>query len=165
MNGIIAVALATGNDTRALEAGAHTYATLKGGYKPLTVWEKTGEGHLTGTIELPLAVGIIGGATAVHPIAKISRKILGVKTARELAEVMAAVGLAQNLAALRVLVSEGIQRGHMKLHARNIASTAGAEGTLIDEIAVKMVEEGNIKLDRAKELLQSYKLEGLKSSD
>jgi hydroxymethylglutaryl-CoA reductase len=157
MNGIIAVALATGNDTRALEAGAHSYAALHGIYKPLTVWEKTVEGDLAGTIELPIAVGVIGGATAVHPIAKISRKILKVKTARELAEVMAAVGLAQNLAALRALVTEGIQRGHMKLHARNIAAMAGAEGPLIDEIARRMVEEGNIRIDRAKELLQSLK--------
>lgn len=155
MNGIIAVALATGNDTRALEAGAHSYAALKEGYRPLTVWEKSEEGDLAGSIELPIAVGVIGGATAVHPIAKISRKILRVKTAKELAEVMAAVGLAQNLAALRALVTEGIQRGHMKLHARNIAAMAGAKGPLIDKIARKMVEEGNIRLDRAKELLQS----------
>lgn len=155
MNGIIAVALATGNDTRALEAGAHSYAAFKGGYKPLTVWEKTQGGDLAGSIEIPIAVGVIGGATAVHPIAKIARKILRVKTARELAEVMAAVGLAQNLAALRALVTEGIQRGHMKLHARNIAAMAGAKGSLIDKIARKMVEEGNIRLDRAKELLQS----------
>ncbi|MEM2122427.1 MAG: 3-hydroxy-3-methylglutaryl-CoA reductase, partial [Candidatus Bathyarchaeia archaeon] len=119
--------------------------------------EKTGTGDLAGSIELPIAVGVIGGATAVHPIAKISRKILNVKTARELAEVMAAVGLAQNLAALRALVTEGIQRGHMKLHARNIAAMAGAEGPLIDEIAGKMVEEGSIRIDRARELLQSLK--------
>ncbi|MEM3437214.1 MAG: hydroxymethylglutaryl-CoA reductase, degradative, partial [Nitrososphaerales archaeon] len=138
MNGIIAVALATGNDTRALEAGAHAYAARTGFYKPLTTWEKNEDGDLVGTIELPLAVGLVGGATAVHPIAKINLKILGVKSALELAEVMASVGLAQNFAALRALVTEGIQRGHMKLHARNIAIMAGAKGDLIDKIALKM---------------------------
>jgi hydroxymethylglutaryl-CoA reductase len=157
MNGIIAVALATGNDTRALEAGAHAYASLGCGYKPLTIWEKTKQGHLAGTIELPLAVGVIGGATTSHPLAKISRKILGVKTAKEFAEVLSAVGLAQNFAALRALVGEGIQRGHMKLHARNIAAMAGAEGSLIDEIAKKMVAEKNIRLDRAEDLLRNIK--------
>ena len=132
MNGIVAIALATGNDTRALEAGAHAFAATKGGYKPLTTWEKTPEGDLLGKIELPMAVGIIGGATAVHPVAKVCLKILGVKTARELGEVMAAVGMAQNLAALRAMVTDGIQLGHMKLHARNIAVMAGAKGELID---------------------------------
>jgi hydroxymethylglutaryl-CoA reductase len=157
MNGIIAVALATGNDTRALEAGAHAYAALKGGYNPLTIWEKTKEGHLTGVIELPIAIGVVGGATATHPIAKISRKILGIKSAREFAEVLSAVGLAQNLAALRALVAEGIQRGHMKLHARNIAAMTGAEGPIIDKIAKQMIKENTIRLDRAEELLRSYK--------
>jgi len=153
MNGVTAVVLATGNDSRAVEAGAHAYAARTGRYSPLTTWEKNGEGDLVGTIELPMAVGLIGGATAVHPIAKIAVKILGVKTATELGEVIAAVGLAQNLAALRALASEGIQEGHMKLHARNIASTAGATGDLIDQIADQMVKERKIRIDRAKELL------------
>jgi len=154
MNGIVAVALATGNDTRALEAGAHAYAARTGRYQPLTRWEKDEEGNLVGSIELPLAVGIIGGATASHPIAKICRKILGVNSARELAEVMAAVGLAQNFAALRALATEGIQRGHMELHARNIAIMAGAKGELVDLVAERMVEERKIRLDRAQEILK-----------
>jgi len=157
LNGIIAVALATCNDHRAIEAGAHAYAARTGFYSPLSVWEKNEDGDLVGSIELPLAVGIIGGATKVHPIAKIALKILGVKTAQELAEVMAAVGLAQNLAALRALAHEGIQRGHMSLHARNIAIMAGAKGELIDIIADRMVEERKIRMDRAKELLEEYR--------
>jgi len=156
MNGITAVVLATGNDSRAVEAGAHAYAARTGRYSPLTTWEKNSEGDLVGTIELPMAVGLIGGATAVHPIAKIAVRILGVKTATELGEVIAAVGLAQNLAALRALASEGIQEGHMKLHARNIAATAGATGDLIDEIADQMVKERKIRIDRAKELLAQF---------
>ncbi|MGQ9469469.1 MAG: hydroxymethylglutaryl-CoA reductase, degradative [Nitrososphaerales archaeon] len=159
MNGIIAVALATGNDTRALEAGAHAYAARTGRYSPLTTWEKNEDGDLVGTIELPIAVGLVGGATAVHPIAKISVKILGVKSALELAEVMASVGLAQNFAALRALATEGIQRGHMKLHARNVAIMAGAKGDLIDKVALKMVEERKVRMDRAKELLKEMELE------
>ncbi len=154
MNGVIAVALATANDTRALESGAHAYAAIGGSYKPLTRWERTAEGDLLGKIELPVAVGTIGGATAVHPIAKICRKILGVESARELGEIMAAVGLAQNLAAMRALATAGIQAGHMKLHARNIAAMAGAEGDLIDIVARRMVMEKKIRIDRAKEILQ-----------
>jgi len=157
LNGVIAVALATCNDHRAIEAGAHAYAARTGRYLPLSVWEKNEDGDLVGSIEMPMAVGIIGGATRVHPIAKIALKILGVKSARELAEVMAAVGLAQNLAALRALAHEGIQRGHMSLHARNIAIMAGATGELIDIIAERMVEERKIRMDRAKELLEEYK--------
>ena len=157
MNGIIAVALATGNDTRALEAGAHAYAAITGRYSPLTTWEKNENGDLVGTIELPIAVGIVGGATKTHPVARVCLKILGVKTARELAEVMAAVGLAQNLAALRALAAEGIQRGHMKLHARNIAVMAGAVGEEIDVVARKMVEKGVIRVDVAKEILEEIR--------
>src|SRR2546427_4271564 len=153
MNGVTAVCLATGNDTRAIEAGAHAYAARSGHYSPLTVWKKDSKGNLAGTIEIPAAVGIIGGVTAVHPMAKISLKILGVKTARELGEVMASVGLAQNMAALRALAAEGIQKGHMSLHARNIAAMAGAQGDLIDLVANKMVAERKIRLDRARELL------------
>ncbi len=153
MNGIVAVAMATGQDTRALEAGAHAYASL-GGYKPLTKWEVNSEGDLVGSIELPLAVGIVGGSIRANPIAEICLKILGVKSSRELAEVMASVGLAQNFSALRALVSEGIQRGHMKLHARNLAVSAGAKGELVDRIAERMVEEGRVSFSRAKELLE-----------
>jgi hydroxymethylglutaryl-CoA reductase len=154
MNGITAVALATGNDTRAIEAGAHAYASRSGRYEPLSRWEKNSEGDLVGTIELPLAVGIVGGATKTHPTARVNLKILGVKTAAELAEVMAAVGLAQNFAALRALATEGIQRGHMSLHSRNIAIAAGATGALIDQIAEIMIKEKKVRLNRAKELLE-----------
>lgn len=153
MNGVTAVCLATGNDTRAIEAGAHAYAARTGHYSPLTRWNKDENGDLEGFIEIPAAVGIVGGITAVHPAAKISLKILGVKTAGELGEVMAAVGLAQNLAALRALAAEGIQRGHMSLHARNIAAMAGAEGDVIDAVAAAMVHEKKVRLDRAKELV------------
>ena len=159
MNGVIAVALATANDTRALESGAHAYAAIGGSYKPLTRWERTADGDLLGRIELPVAVGTIGGATAVHPIAKICRKILGVQSARELGEIMAAVGLAQNLAAMRALATVGIQEGHMKLHARNIAVMAGAKGELIDIVARRMVMEKKIRLDRAVEILRELKKE------
>ncbi len=153
MNGVTAVCLATGNDTRAIEAGAHAYAARTGHYSPLTRWSKDENGDLEGSIEIPVAVGIIGGITAVHPTAKICLKILAVKTARELGEVMAAVGLAQNLAALRALATEGIQHGHMSLHARNIAAMAGAEGEMIDQVAAAMVSEKKVRLDRAKELV------------
>ncbi|MEM3737241.1 MAG: hydroxymethylglutaryl-CoA reductase, degradative [Candidatus Bathyarchaeia archaeon] len=159
MNGITAVVLATGNDTRAVEAGAHAYASRGGQYSPLTVWEKSVEGDLVGSIELPVAVGLVGGATASNPIAKVAVKILGVKTARELGEVLAAVGLAQNLAALRALATEGIQEGHMKLHARNIAFAAGARGEMIDRVAERMISEHRIRLDRAKEILSELTLE------
>jgi hydroxymethylglutaryl-CoA reductase len=153
MNGIIAVILATGNDHRAIEAGAHAYAALKGQYTSLSTWEKTEKGDLKGSIELPMAVGLIGGAVRTHPIAKIAIKILGVKTANEFAEVLAAVGLAQNLGALRALAHEGIQRGHMSLHARNIAVAAGAPEGLVDLVAERMVKEHKIRMDRAKELI------------
>jgi len=154
MNGVTAVVLATGNDTRAVEAGAHAYASISGRYKPLSTWEKNSNGDLVGCVELPVAVGLIGGATAVHPIAKVTKKILGIKTATELGEVIAAVGLAQNLAALRALATEGIQRGHMRLHARNVAAMAGATGDLIDKVADAMVKEKKVRIDRAKEILE-----------
>jgi hydroxymethylglutaryl-CoA reductase len=157
LNGIIAVTIATCNDHRAVEAGAHAYAARTGKYIPLTVWEKNKDGDLVGSIELPMAVGTIGGATKVHPIAKIALKILGVKTANELAEVMTAVGLAQNLAALRALADEGLQRGHMSLHARNLAIMAGAPEDLVDVIVEKMVKERKVRFDRAKELIEEYK--------
>ncbi len=154
MNGIIAVALATGQDHRALEAGAHAYAARNGRYMPLSLWEKDEDGNLVGSLELPIAVGLVGGAVKVHPVARIAIKILGVQTAQELAEVMAAVGLAQNFAALRALATEGIQKGHMKLHAKNIAIMAGAPPELADKIADIMVSEGRVRFDRAKELLE-----------
>jgi len=154
MNGVIAVALATAQDHRAIEAGAHAYAARTGVYRPLSTWEVDEEGFLNGYLEIPLQVGTVGGATRVHPIAKLALKILGVSSAKELAEVMAAVGLAQNLAALRALVTEGIQRGHMKLHAKNLAIMAGATGDLIDKVAERMVKEGRIRYDYAKELVE-----------
>ncbi len=157
LNGIIALAMTTGNDHRAIEAGAHAYAAKSGRYSPLAVWKKNAEGDLEGSIELPMPVGIVGGATAVHPVARIALKILGIKTARELGEVLAAVGLAQNLAALRALVHEGIQSGHMSLHARNIAITAGATGDLIDWVVERLTTERKVRLDRAKELLEEHK--------
>jgi len=153
MNGITAVALATGQDTRAIEAGAHVYAQRNGVYNSLTIWEKDDKGDLVGTIEMPLAVGLVGGATATNPIAKICVKILGVKTSSELSQIIASVGLAQNLAALRALSQEGIQKGHMKLHARNVAISAGAKGEEIDLITKKIVSEKKVRFDRAKELL------------
>jgi hydroxymethylglutaryl-CoA reductase len=156
MNGVTAVVLATGNDTRAIEAGAHAYAARSGHYTSLSTWEKTPSGDLVGTLEMPMAVGIVGGATASNPIAKLAVKILGVKTARELGEIICATGLAQNLAALRALSAEGIQRGHMGLHARNIAISVGATGQLIDKISAQMVTERKIRVDRAKELLDQY---------
>jgi hydroxymethylglutaryl-CoA reductase len=154
MNGIIAVILATGNDHRAIEAGAHAYAAINGKYTSLSTWKKNENGDLKGEIELPMAVGLIGGAVRTHPIAKIAIKIIGVKTANEFGEVLAAVGLAQNLAALRALAHEGIQRGHMSLHARNIAVAAGATGELINMVAERMVKERKIRMDRAKELIK-----------
>ncbi len=158
MNGIDAVVIATGNDFRAIESGAHAYAAWKGGgYHSLTTWERNADGDLVGTIELPLAVGLVGGATAVHPTAKACVKLLGVKTAQELAEVIASVGLAQNFAALRALATEGIQRGHMGLHARNIAATVGAIGDEIDRVAEALVKEGKVRMDRAKELLDQLR--------
>lgn len=153
MNGIIAVALATGQDHRAIEAGAHTYAALEQ-YKPLTKYTKSKEGDLVAEIELPMAVGTVGGATKVHPAFKACQKILGAKSAKEMGEVFAAVGLAQNFAALRALASEGIQKGHMSLHARNIAVMAGAEGEQIEKVAKMMIQEKNIRMNRAEEILK-----------
>lgn len=158
MNGVDAVVVATGNDWRAIEAGAHSYAAWKsGGYRSLTTWEKDANGDLVGTIEMPMAVGLVGGATAVHPTAKANVRILGVKTAQELAEVIVSVGLAQNFAALRALATEGIQRGHMSLHARNIAATVGAKGEEIDRVAEILVKEKKVRMDRAKEVLEELR--------
>ena len=153
MNGVIAVGIACGQDIRALEAGAHSFASKSGSYKPLTVWEKDASGNLVGTLEMPMAVGLVGGAARTHPTARANIKVLGVKSAIELAEVMGAVGLAQNFAALRALANEGIQRGHMKLHSRNVAISAGATGELVDLVAQRMIDERKIRFDRAKELV------------
>ena len=154
MNGIDAVLIATGNDWRAVEAGAHAYTILNGHYSSMTRWWADDDGNLRGRLTLPMAVGTVGGATRVHPTAKIAMKILGVTTARELAEVIVAVGLAQNLAAIRALATEGIQIGHMGLHARQLAIAAGANGDLVQRIADTMIAEGNIRLERAKILVQ-----------
>ena len=157
MNGIDAVILATGNDTRAIEAGAHSYAARAGGYKPLTTFEKTPEGDLVGTIELPMAVGLIGGATKVHPTARACIKLLGVKNAQELGEIIAAVGLAQNLAALRALATVGIQKGHMTLHAKNIVTSVGCPPELVEEVCRIIVAEKKIRMDRAQEVIEELK--------
>jgi hydroxymethylglutaryl-CoA reductase len=137
-----------------VEAGAHAYAARSGHYTSLTQWQRDDDGNLVGSIELPLAAGIVGGATRAHPTAKLALKILGVQTAQELAEVVAAVGLAQNLAAIRALSAEGIQRGHMRLHARQVAIAAGATGQLVDRIAARLVQERRVRPDRAEEIMQ-----------
>lgn len=156
MNGIDAVVIATGNDWRAIEAGAHSYAA-RDGYGPLTHYEKNGDGDLVGSIELPLAIGTVGGTTRVHPMAQLALKILGVESARELAHVIASVGLAQNFAALHALATKGIQQGHMRLHAKNIAVMAGASGDEIDQVARRMVEEDAVRADRAEEILEELR--------
>jgi hydroxymethylglutaryl-CoA reductase len=154
MNGIDAVLIATGNDWRAVEAGAHAYASRSGRYTSLSRWWADVDGDLRGELEMPMAVGIVGGATQVHPTAKTCLAVLGVKSARALAEIVVSVGLAQNLAALRSLATEGIQRGHMSLHARQVAIAAGAKGDQITRLAKQMASEGKVRLDRAKQLLQ-----------
>ncbi len=155
MNGVNSVVIATGNDWRAIEAGAHAYAARSGRYTSLTTWDKDADGNLIGTIEMPMAVGIVGGATKVHPAAGAAVKLMGVKTANELAEIIVSVGLAQNMAALRALATEGIQRGHMSLHARQVAIAAGASGELIEKVAAQMVVEKVVRIDRAEEILNS----------
>ncbi len=155
LNGIGAVVMATANDWRGLEAGAHTYAARTGQYRALTQWDRDANGDLIGSLELPVPSGIIGGTTSAHPVAQIALKILNVKTAPEFAGVLAAVGLAQNLGALRALASEGIQQGHMALHARQVAMAAGATGDQVDRVADQMVQEKNIRVSRAKELVQA----------
>jgi hydroxymethylglutaryl-CoA reductase len=154
MNGIDAVIIATGNDFRAIEAGAHAYAARDGQYTSLTSYWKDETGNLVGEITLPLALGIVGGAGSIHPSAKICKKMMNVTSAQQLAELVASVGLAQNFAAVFALSTVGIQKGHMSLHAKNIAMMAGAQGDNIDRIADQMVKEGTIRLDRAKELVE-----------
>ncbi len=153
MNGVDAVVIATGNDWRAVEAGAHAYAARSGRYTSLSTWEQNADGDLVGTLEMPLAVGIVGGATRVHPTARVALKILGVQTARELAEIIVAVGLAQNLAALRALATEGIQQGHMRLHARQVAMAAGATEQEISAVVAAMHARGVIRVDEARTIL------------
>lgn len=155
MNGVDSVVIATGNDWRAIEAGAHAYATRSGRYTSLSTWNKDADGNLVGTIEMPMAVGIVGGATKVHPAAQAAVKLMGVKTASELAEIIVSVGLAQNMAALRALATEGIQRGHMSLHARQVAIAAGASGDMIEKVAAQMVVEKIVRIDRAEEILKA----------
>ena len=154
MNGIIAVANAVGQDSRAIEAAANAYAAKSGKYRSLSKWYKDKEGNLVGTLEIPLSVGIVGGIANVHPVAKVCTKILGISSAQELACVIAATGLSQNYSAIHALATEGIQKGHMRLHARNLAAAAGASIQQIDDIVQKMIEEKKISLDRAKELLK-----------
>ena len=154
MNGVDSVVIATGNDWRAIEAGAHAYAARSGKYTSLSTWGKDKDGNLVGTLEMPMAVGIVGGATKVHPTAQASVKLMGVVRASELAEIIVSVGLAQNMAALRALATEGIQRGHMSLHARQVAIAAGASGELIEKVAARMVVEKVVRIDRAEEILK-----------
>jgi hydroxymethylglutaryl-CoA reductase len=157
MNGVDSVVIATGNDWRAIEAGAHAYAARSGKYTSLSTWGKDKDGNLVGTLEMPMAVGIVGGATKVHPAAQAAVKLMGVKTASELAEIIVSVGLAQNMAALRALATEGIQRGHMSLHARQVAIAAGASGEMIEKVASQMVAEKVVRIDRAEEILKGMK--------
>lgn len=157
MNGIDALALATGQDFRALEASIHAYAARDGKYRSLTKWYKSKEGDLIGEIEIPMAIGIVGGIVSVHPIVRIVLKILDIKNVKELASIFAAIGLAQNFAAIRALADEGIQKGHMKLHARNIATTAGAKENQVDVIAEIMLKEKNISVNKAKEVIKFLK--------
>ncbi len=159
MNGVDAVVIATGNDWRAIEAGAHAYAARSGKYTSLSTWSKDADGNLVGSLEMPMAVGIVGGATKVHPGAQAALKLMGAKTASELAQVIVAVGLAQNMAALRALATEGIQRGHMSLHARQVAIAAGATGDMIEEVARRMVEEKVVRIDRAEAILKEKSLD------
>ncbi len=154
MNGVDAVVIATGNDWRAIEAGAHAFAAQSGRYTSLSTWGKDENGNLVGTLEMPMAVGIIGGATKVHPTAQAALKLMGVKTASELAEIVVSVGLAQNLAALRALATEGIQHGHMSLHARQVAIAAGAKGEQVERVAEKLVAEGVVRVDKAEEVIR-----------
>lgn len=160
MNGIDPVIVATGNDWRAVEAGAHAYASRGGLYTSLTRWEKDTSGALVGTIELPMPVGLVGGATKTHPLARLALRMMDVKSAQELGEIAAAVGLAQNLGALRALATEGIQRGHMALHARNIALVAGAAGDEVEAVAKRLAAEHDVRTDRALEVLKELRAKG-----
>jgi degradative hydroxymethylglutaryl-CoA reductase len=149
MNGVDAVVLATGNDWRAMEASVHAYAARHGRYLPLATWRRGDDGWLEGRMSLPAAVGVVGGATKAHPVAALALRLSKVQSAAELGQVMAAIGLASNLAALRALATEGIQRGHMSLHARAVALAAGADGPEIELLAARLVAAGDIKPERA----------------
>ena len=157
MNGVDAVVIATGNDWRAIEAGAHAYAARDGQYTSLSTWSEDDQGNLVGRLEMPMAVGIVGGATKVHPAARAAIKLMGVKTAAELAEIIVSIGLAQNLAALRALATEGIQRGHMALHSRQVAIAAGAQGDQVTRLAEQLVAEDTVRIDRAEEILKEWR--------
>ena len=157
MNGVDPVVIATGNDWRAVEAGAHAYAARSGKYTSLTNWMKDENGDLVGTIEMPMAVGIVGGATRVHPAARTCLELMKIESAAQLAEVIVSVGLAQNLAALRALATEGIQRGHMGLHARQVAVAAGAKDEEITRLATQLVSEKMVRIDRAEEILKEWR--------
>ena len=159
MNGVDAVVIATGNDWRAVEAGAHAYAARTGRYTSLSNWGVDEDGNLIGTLEMPMAVGIVGGATRVHPAAQAALNLMDIKSARQLAEIIVSVGLAQNLAALRALATEGIQRGHMSLHARQVAIAAGAEGELVTRLATQLVQENMVRIDRAEQILEEWNKE------
>jgi hydroxymethylglutaryl-CoA reductase len=159
MNGVDAVVIATGNDWRAVEAGAHAYAARDGRYTSLSTWSQDPQGNLVGLLEMPMAVGIVGGATKVHPTARAALKLMNVTTAAQLAEIIVSVGLAQNLAALRALATEGIQRGHMSLHARQVAIAAGARGDLIERVAQRLVAENAVRVDRAEEILANQRID------
>jgi hydroxymethylglutaryl-CoA reductase len=164
MNGVDAVVVATGNDWRAVEAGAHAYAARSGRYTSLSTWARDAEGNLAGTLEMPLAVGIVGGTTRVHPTARVALKILGVETASELAEIIVSVGLAQNLAALRALATEGIQRGHMRLHARQVAIAAGATEDEVARVVERLVAGGHVRSDRAEAILADLRQDQAKAA-
>lgn len=159
MNGIVPVVIATGNDTRAIESGAHAYAARSGRYTSMTTWEKDENGDLVGSIEIPMAVGLVGGATKIHPAAKAAVKLLGVKTASELGQIIACAGLANNMAAMKALATEGIQRGHMSLHARNLANTVGAKGEILENIVAQMVADKKVRIEYAQELFDKYNSE------
>ncbi|RDW14977.1 hydroxymethylglutaryl-CoA reductase, degradative [Oceanobacillus chungangensis] len=156
MNGIDPVVIATGNDWRAVEAGAHAYAARSGAYRSMTTWSKDKAGNLVGELELPMSVGTVGGATKVHPLAKMALDLLDIKSARELAQVIVAVGLAQNLGALKALVTDGIQKGHMALHSRSVAIAAGATGEMVDIVAKELIETKQIRVGKAIELVEKY---------
>jgi hydroxymethylglutaryl-CoA reductase len=159
MNGVDAVVIATGNDWRAIEAGAHAFAARSGRYTSLSAWWQDENGDLAGSLEMPMAVGIVGGATRVHPGAQAALQLMEIHSAGELAEIIVSVGLAQNLAALRALATEGIQRGHMGLHARQVAIAAGAQGEWIDRLADELVRQKTVRIDRAEEILKAWQVD------
>ena len=163
MNGIDPVVIATGNDWRAVEAGAHAYAAKSGKYTSLTKWYSNEDGDLVGSIEIPIRIGIVGGSLQSNPSAPIARRILNVSTSRELADVLGAVGLAQNFSAIRALATEGIQKGHMSLHARSVVQAAGASNEIFEQVVAELIKSKDIKIPRAKEIIQKIVSEKSKS--